>query len=190
MFSSDTARDRVLDTALRLFAERGYFATSVHDIGRQAKVSIGSIYHHFGDKEGIAQALVSQLSEHMESLIRAGSAGHGSAHDRARGVIARLFQFAEQEPCAMDFMLAARHREFLPSAPPVCASKPFQMMREIVAEGMETGEIERMDVMIAASCLFGGPLRLIATRLDGLLERPLPETLDEIWPLAWRSIAR
>lgn len=190
MFSSDNTRDRVLDAALELFAERGYFTTSVHDIARLAEVSIGSIYHHFGDKEGMAQALVSLLTTHMEGLIRSGAAGHGSAHDRARGVVARLFQFAEQEPRAMDFMLTARHREFLPSAPPVCASRPFQMMREIVAEGMETGEIERMDVMIAASCLFGGPLRLIATRIDGLLDRPLPETLDEVWPLAWRSVAR
>ena len=59
----------VLDSALTLFTERGYFSTSVHDIGRAAGVSIGSIYHHFGDKEGIAGALYAQLGSRMESLI-------------------------------------------------------------------------------------------------------------------------
>ena len=37
----------MLRTALQLFTEQGYFNTSVHDIARTAKVSIGSIYHYF-----------------------------------------------------------------------------------------------------------------------------------------------
>ncbi|MBX3704195.1 MAG: helix-turn-helix transcriptional regulator [Steroidobacteraceae bacterium] len=42
---------------MTLFVERGYFGTSVHDIVGASNVSIGSIYHHFGDKAGIARAL-------------------------------------------------------------------------------------------------------------------------------------
>lgn len=178
----------VLDTALSLFTERGYFNTSVHDIGRAAGVSIGSIYHHFGDKVGVATALYEQLSARMEGLIGEICRRHATAHDQARALVSRLFELTESEPRAMEFMLYAKHREFMPDAAPVCSSRPFALMRALVAEGMARGEIREMDVMVASTCLFGGSIRMITARLDGILEHPLPDYLEEVWACAWRSV--
>lgn len=44
---------QILSATLLLFTRQGYFNTSVHDIARESEVSIGSIYHHFKDKEGV-----------------------------------------------------------------------------------------------------------------------------------------
>ncbi len=186
--TTDT-RTLVLDAALTLFSDRGYFNTSVHDIGRASGISIGSIYHHFGDKEGLARALYAGLTSRMQQLI--GEVEHEAtgSHDQARALVSRLFVLTETEPRAMAFMLYARHREFLPDEPPVCSSRPFAMMRDMVSRGMARGEIRRMDAMVASTCLFGGPLRMITARLDGILERPLPDYLDEVWACAWRSVA-
>ncbi|TCJ15522.1 TetR/AcrR family transcriptional regulator [Parasulfuritortus cantonensis] len=184
----DTTTQLVLDAALTLFTEKGYFATSVHDISRQAGVSIGSIYHHFGDKVGIARALYVQLGRRMEDVILAVMRRHATARERARELIVRLFELTEREPRAMAFMLYARHREFLPNEPPVCSSRPFVLMREIVQDGIANGEIRAMDLKVAATCLFGGPIRMITARLDGLLDGPLAGYLDEVWTCAWRSV--
>jgi TetR/AcrR family transcriptional regulator, regulator of cefoperazone and chloramphenicol sensitivity len=51
-----TARARIRDTALRLFAERGIQATSVRDIARAAGVSPGLLRHHFGSKDALRDA--------------------------------------------------------------------------------------------------------------------------------------
>ncbi|KAB2325585.1 TetR/AcrR family transcriptional regulator [Betaproteobacteria bacterium SCN1] len=185
----EVTRDLVLDAALALFTEKGYFNTSVHDIGRKAHVSIGSIYHHFGDKAGLARALYSALTAHMAQRIGTLERQHGSCHDQARAVVAELFDLTESAPPVMNFMLYARHREFLPDEPPVCSSRPFAMMREMVRRGMASGEIRRMDPLIASTCLFGGPLRMITARLDALLPRPLPDYLDDTWTCAWRAVA-
>ncbi|MDD4881541.1 MAG: TetR/AcrR family transcriptional regulator [Gallionellaceae bacterium] len=179
----------VLDTALTLFTERGFFSTSVHDISREAGVSIGSIYHHFGDKEGVASALYEQLGARMEGLISEIRRRHTTAHDQAMELVSRLFQLTESEPRAMEFMLYAKHREFLPRQGPVCSSRPFVLMREIVSMGMERGEIRPMDTLIASASLFGGPLRMITGRLDCLVDKPLPECLDAVWACAWRAVA-
>lgn len=192
---SDTVAQRadtrtlVLDAALKLFTEKGYFNTSVHDIGREAVTSIGSIYHHFGDKTGIARALYEQLTQRMQQLIGEVEQQAGTCHDQAHALVARLFRLTEAEPGAMAFMLYARHREFLPDEPPICSSRPFIMMREMVGRGMARGEVRNMDAMVAATCLFGGPLRMITARLDGILEHPLPTYLDDVWTCAWRSIS-
>lgn len=183
-------RQQVLDTALTLFTERGYFNTSVHDIARASKVSIGSIYHHFHDKEGIARALYRGLMERMEHELAMISEQHAGARDRCRAIVALLFELAEREPRTMGFMLYAKHREFLPNERPVCSSKPFETMRAIVAEGIRRGEICDLDPVVAATCLFGGPIRMITMRLDGILPEPLPHYLEAVWHCAWRAVAR
>lgn len=186
---SGAAAARVLDSALHLFSTRGYFGTSIHDIRRHSGVSIGSIYHHFGNKEALARALYQHLLNRLDELLHGIRVSGGTVQDRCRAVVVRLFELSETAPEALAFVLHARHREFLPEEPPICSSAPFQAMRELVEQGMRAGEIRNMDVLLAAACLFGGPLRCIHLRLDGVLERPLPAIIDEVWPCAWRSIA-
>jgi AcrR family transcriptional regulator len=51
------ARARVLDVALEHFADLGVERTSIAMLGQDAEVGNGTIYHHFGDKRGIAREL-------------------------------------------------------------------------------------------------------------------------------------
>jgi AcrR family transcriptional regulator len=51
-----TARARIRDAAMLLFAERGTDGTTVRDIARAAGVSAGLVRHHFGSKEGLRDA--------------------------------------------------------------------------------------------------------------------------------------
>ena len=187
--SPNSPRDKVIATALRLFTERGYFNTSMRDITRESAVSTGSIYHYFKDKEGVAAALYQDLVDRMCDELQQINDLHDSAHDQCKAVIALMFRIAEAEPDVMAFMLYVRHREFLPDERPVCSSEPFAMMRAMVQRGMQRGEIEQHDVMAASSCLFGGAIRLITSHLDGVLERPLDQYLDQIWNCSWRAVA-
>lgn len=68
-------RERILDVAGRLFAERGYGGTSVRDIAEQLGISNPSIYHHFGSKAELLEELlrgpldlVQQAAVHAEGL--------------------------------------------------------------------------------------------------------------------------
>ncbi|MEU2554580.1 ScbR family autoregulator-binding transcription factor [Streptomyces sp. NPDC013313] len=53
-----TTRRSLLETAALLFAERGYAATSVNDIGARSGRTSGAVYFHYSGKEGIALAVV------------------------------------------------------------------------------------------------------------------------------------
>jgi AcrR family transcriptional regulator len=181
--------ERIIGAALQLFTQRGYFNTSVPDVARTAQVSVGSIYHHFKDKEDVARSLYQGLVERLQQTLSDIAQTHATAHDRCRAVMAMLFELTESDRDAMDFMLYAKHREFLPDERPVCSSRPFETMRAFVQEGMDNGEIRHMDVMVATSCLFGGAIRLITARLDGVLAEPLPDRLDAVWECAWRGVA-
>ncbi len=179
----------VLNTALTLFTKEGYFNTSVHDIARVSGVSVGSIYHHFKDKEGVARALYTLLLEDMSRELSAFQEQYESAYEQCHAVIKRMFMLTESDPERMEFMLYSKHREFLQNELPVCSSTPFKLMREMVQRGMDRGEIVEMDLMVASSCLYGGALRMITSRLDGIVEKDLMEYLDDVWICSWRAIS-
>jgi Transcriptional regulator len=55
-FEDLTARARIREAALRLFAERGIDGATVRDIAKEAGVSPGLLRHHFGSKEALRDA--------------------------------------------------------------------------------------------------------------------------------------
>jgi AcrR family transcriptional regulator len=55
-FEDLTARARIRDAALRLFAERGTEGATIRDIAKAAGVSAGLVRHHFGSKEALREA--------------------------------------------------------------------------------------------------------------------------------------
>ena len=63
-------RDQILDAARACFAEHGYAATTIEQIAARSGASNGSIYHHFGAKDGILAALyVSALASYQDELL-------------------------------------------------------------------------------------------------------------------------
>jgi AcrR family transcriptional regulator len=66
------ARDRLYATAMRLIAARGYQATTLRDIAKEARVSVGLLYRYFPSKQAVVIALYDELSNlyahHAENM--------------------------------------------------------------------------------------------------------------------------
>jgi AcrR family transcriptional regulator len=177
--------DRILSTALDLFVERGFHNVSVHDIQREANVSIGSIYNHFGGKEGVAKALYYHLIREMEMMVEEVYAEGLSYREQCNRLIYLLFKHTETRRNIIAYVLHAKHREFLPEEPPICSSTPFKAMRGIVQKGMDAGEIRRGVPWVVASSVFGSAIRMIHLRLDGIIKEPITDYYDELVEMMW-----
>lgn len=177
---------RVLNAALDLFVERGFHSVSIHDVQKRAGVSIGTIYNYFGGKEGVATALYDHLLGEFEIMVAAVREQDAlTAQQQCNQIIRLLFQYTESRRSIIAYMLHARHREFLPSASPVCASTSFQAMRQIVQQGMATGEIRQGNLMVMTALIFGGAIQLIQQRLDGVIKTPLMHHYDDLIASIW-----
>jgi len=78
--SGEERRAAILDSALAVFADRGYHASSIDDIAREAGVSKALIYEHFPSKQELYAELIEhhadELFERIASAIaQAGTAG-------------------------------------------------------------------------------------------------------------------
>jgi len=56
-------REKILNAAWTLFAEKGYFKTSTHDLAEQAGVATGSFYGYFNNKKEVAIELIRRFHE-------------------------------------------------------------------------------------------------------------------------------
>lgn len=58
-------QDRMINAALKLFAENGYKRASTDDIVKEAGISKGLLFHYFGSKAGLYEFLVDYCSKYM-----------------------------------------------------------------------------------------------------------------------------
>jgi len=67
----EETRGRLICAAETEFAERGYAATSIHHICREAGVSVGSFYHHFEDRTVLVAELLQRAGERFADNLAA-----------------------------------------------------------------------------------------------------------------------
>src|SRR5881275_2206803 len=82
-----TARERILAAARHRFAADGVYSATLEDVRRDAGVSVGAIYHHFPDKERLAEAVWLDALERYQAAFLAALEGSGSARE---GVVAAV----------------------------------------------------------------------------------------------------
>ena len=84
-------RARVLAAANMLFSTKGFAATGTADIAREADVSEGSIFYHFGSKQNLLAELGRRYGEAMIAAMQQGD----TFEDLEPGVlIPRIFEFS------------------------------------------------------------------------------------------------
>lgn len=179
---------KVLTAALDLFVEKGYHNVSIHDVQKTAGVSIGSIYNHFGGKEGVAQALYDHLVEELERVLLDVKLNAESPEQQCRDAIVRLFALTETHRNIMAFIFNVRHGEILDNRPTIASSAAFVQVRGMVSDAMQEGRFRTMNPMVAASLVFGSAIRMIQLRLDGVITDPLPKLQDELIESVWLAV--
>lgn len=102
---------RVLDAALGAFAEGGLAALSIQEIRERSGVSVGSLYHHFGRREGIVLALYERQLLALLDHVCEGARRARSARGLVRAMVERYLDWIEAHPEAARFILCAAPAE-------------------------------------------------------------------------------
>lgn len=93
-----SSAERILTTALDLFAVRGYDATSVREICEAAGITKPTLYYFYGSKEGVLRALVTWGFEQFRQLVDRGLAAPGSFRERLKIIAQSVFESARRQP--------------------------------------------------------------------------------------------
>lgn len=66
----EETRTKLITAARKAFATKGYAAASMDDLTAEAGLTRGALYHNFGDKKGLLQAVIDQIDAEMLDRLR------------------------------------------------------------------------------------------------------------------------
>jgi TetR/AcrR family transcriptional regulator len=85
------ARERLLETAISMFAEKGYAGTSVREIVERAGVSKPVLYYYFKSKEGLFLAILNQAENLQKQLLSEVLKSEGDVLNRLLTLYRRIY---------------------------------------------------------------------------------------------------
>lgn len=186
-----TTKEKITETALDLFSQRGYDGVSVRDIARAVGIRESSIYNHFKSKRAVFDAIVDLCVQQSERYFREGGLPYDAGDDASvyagigmedlQELIERTFRFFFDDPWNARFRRLLLLSQY---ADPRCRDIYRQLYRDkcvrvqayIFAALMDAGELRREDPP-AVAAEFHGPMFMLIHTCDSFEEaRPFIRT--------------
>jgi len=151
-------REEILSAAMRLFADKGFYNVSMHEIAAAADFATGTLYNFFASKEDLFFELLVSCAEGALALTLPTLEGPGDERQR----LARFIRMheripAEQAAAIRLFLLEIRGR-YLAGARVEAKKKEIDegivlRLSAVIAAGVRKGLFNEIDPVIAAKCL-------------------------------------
>jgi AcrR family transcriptional regulator len=182
-------RTAILDAALERFGSVGYERATIAEVCRRSGASVGSVYHRFGDKRGIAEALYAEcLADYHRGLVAALAPVRG-AERGIRAMVRHHLGWVRDNPSRAAFLFepqdagvadGRRIREL--------NEESFAACREWLEPHWAAGRIRRMPLELLYAIVLG-PSQEFAR---GWLRNPDPDRIAaagrELARAAWNGV--
>ncbi len=183
-------KNKIIDAARELFVKKGYYHTNMPDIVKSAKVSIGAVYHYFKGKESLAKEIhdysVQLLEENFQSKILI----LNTARERTHTFIKMMFEWTENDPVLVEYLLFARPQDIFNEKISICSSEGFILVMDIIKYGQQNNEIREGDPYPYYTILSGSVSRYIELYLEKKLTLPITDYIETAYEITWNAIKK
>ncbi|OKO77233.1 MULTISPECIES: TetR/AcrR family transcriptional regulator [Bradyrhizobium] len=180
--SETDTRERILVVAERLFRQIGYQKTTVADIAKELRMSPANVYRFFDSKksihEGVARGLMGEVEIEAQRIARS----EGPAATRLRQMMTTInrmnteryvgdSKLHEMVEIAMqeDWEVCVAHMELI-----------GQIIGEVIAQGVASGEFEVEDLEVAALCACTAMMRFFHPQMIAQCATKPGPTIDQM----------
>jgi TetR/AcrR family transcriptional regulator, acrAB operon repressor len=145
---ADLTRIALLKAALSVFSRKGYASSTLEDVAREAGVTRGAIYWHFGSKAELYVALLNEYSGRSDAIIQAAAVEGGTLVEILRRVFVRMLEAVESDPALKEMMgitlfKTERSPDLIPSFQKVTENSRLLVnnIAEVMRQGISSGEL-------------------------------------------------
>ncbi|MBC7220949.1 TetR/AcrR family transcriptional regulator [Candidatus Bipolaricaulota bacterium] len=185
---------RLLRTATRVFAQRGFYGAGIRDVARAARVSIGTVYHYFRSKEAILERILGEEMARrrgfLEDLRRHGA----SLEAQIRAIAEDHFALIRERKHLARLLL----REWLDPTPGLRVNlqkihdEIAECLAQIIRDGIAVGQIQSRDPVLVAHAMLGAmeavSLRVLAAGKGALC--PVDKAAEELSTFLWTGLCQ
>lgn len=186
-----TRRREILLAALEVFTERGVAGASIEEIRERSGASVGSIYHHFGGKDGIAGALYLEgLNDYQRGFIGVLERTEDT-REGIEGVVHHHLGWIVEHRDLARFLLLGRDASVV-----VATERPlrelnrrfFAAVRRWVRPRVQRGELRALDPELVTALWIGPSHELARQWLATRSRTSLEDAARLLAEAAWRSL--
>ncbi len=172
---SEETRARILESAIKLFSNRGYNKASVDDICAEAGISKGAFYHHFESKQALFLALLDGWLQTIDNAIEASKDKTApETFMQMTEAFPYIFETAgEGLPMFLEFWLQASRDKRIWEASIAPYRRYHKYFTSLIKKGVEEGSFVEVDPELAA--------RMIVSTAIGLLLQSLLDSKGAKW---------
>lgn len=179
-------RQRIHESALRLFVEKGVTETSVRDLAQAAGIAEGTLYRHYASKDDLVADLFARNYTAFAHHLTALQAPLRGFRPRLAAVIGEIFRFHDDNPTLFRFLLLVQHQ----GLPRVAdgADNPVSVLHDLVEQGITDGDVGLDDPALATAMILGLILQPATAIIYGRLHGPLSRFSDQINDACLRAL--
>lgn len=179
-------RDRIEQAAIRLFVNQGVRDTSVRDIARAVDLSEGALYRHFVSKDELVWSLFERHYVDFARELQEVARQHASARAKMAAMIQAFCRAHDENPTRFRFLLFVQHGQLAKLA--ADALTPVQVVRDVLAAAIASGDIPEQDPDLATALLFGVVLEPVQFAAYGSLPGRMASLCDRLVSAAWAAL--
>jgi AcrR family transcriptional regulator len=186
-------RERILEAAADVFAEKGYYGAAVDDIVRASDTSKGSFYFHFPNKRGIFTSLLDHLTarlvQRVEGAVASDSGAGGPVQRLEAALWAVVTAFAQRRRLARLLLVEAAGLGHAADDRLLAVHERFTaLIQRYLEEAVAAGQIPPQDTALAACAWMGALNEVILRWLYTGQPDPLEGALPALRELLLRSV--
>ena len=160
-------RESIIQTALQLFSTHGFHKTTIPDIAKALKMSVGNLYNYFSSKDVLAKEIIKYTSGVLGSEIREVNGLDVSTEEKVKEIVTLYFRMAKDKPEMIEYFLRVylSNREVFNDGCEgmICVSGFITEIMIFFDDGVASGELRNQD-FFSAFGLFMGYLGGIGSR--------------------------
>jgi len=182
----------VLTHALQCFNETGLEASTIDDLRQRSGQSVGTIYHHFRNKEGVVAALFFVgLDDQSRVIAQAMEEAGGSTQRMVAALIQAYMSWAQSVSEMARFVLLARESVAKGPSAELLTQRlhaRYQPLDDCLARAMSRGEIQQLPEELIPALILGPAESYCRGWLAGRRASPPGECAQVLADAAWRSL--
>ena len=182
---SPDKQEAILETALRLFTERGFAGTPTSLISKEAGVATGTLFFYFKTKEELIDTLYRKVKSEAAQAMGRGLDSEKTAKDKFRRLGKNAAGWGIKNPAKLKFMEQFAHSPFVSTSAHEEGMSHFFFLEQLVRQGIQDGEIRTVEpsglFCLMASALSGMIAHALSTDDTTEREQIIEDGLDFIW---------
>ncbi|RDY70621.1 TetR/AcrR family transcriptional regulator [Halobacillus trueperi] len=187
MPTTTSKRDHIFQSALSLFAERGFDATTIPMIASDAKVGAGTIYRYFENKEVLVNTLFQHYAALFTKTLEEDYPKDAGIRDQFHHLFQGMVRFTNEHEHALYFIKTHNAAYFLDETSRSQFNHLLMILQDFIDEGKEKEQIRDLPSKALIAIIFGGFLELFKLIRAGEIEAT-DELLAGVEESCWDAV--